>query len=96
MIREQMFNYQDSGSDPRREEVGEVDEDMQMAVQEVLDSKGYSVLHQMFVDTVMQAQRRLSDFQLSESQLRYEQGRLAAIADVQHRFVGLAKTKEET
>lgn len=97
MRREELFRYQDSGSDPKGERTNESENEAQrrMAVQEVIDSPGYAILHTMFVQTIMEAENRLRDFHLSERQLRYEQGRIAAIADVQHRFVELAKTREE-
>lgn len=100
MKREEYFHYQDDGIEPGGE-VAEVDTEERKRraeqVQQVLGMEGYMPLHQLFVGTIMEADRRLRDPTLSIDQLRYEQGRLAAVQHVQNTFIEMTKveSKEE-
>lgn len=100
MKREEYFHYQDDGVEPSGEEGQPNEADVRRRaeqVQQVLQTEGYMYLHKLFVDTVVEADRRLRDPRLGLDELRYEQGRLAAAQYIQSTFVGMAdiKPKEE-
>jgi hypothetical protein len=91
------MEFQESGVEPQgaeRESPRRRDEQMREAVEETIATKGYAVLHKMFVERIMNAQSRLSSFSLSEPELRYEQGRFNALRDLQSSFVSLSKAAE--
>lgn len=97
MRREEHFEYQDDAVSPSAAGQQEEDIERQKAVaeevDEVLRMPGYMYLHQLFTSLIMDADERLRSFSLSEPQLRYEQGRLAAALYIQNTFVEMAKVK---
>lgn len=83
-------DYQEDGmgSGPERDDgVNERMRAERQQVLEVLEMPGYAILHKMFIETISEATKRLQNRNLSESELRYEQGVVGAITRVQSAFV---------
>lgn len=94
-MRRDGMGFQDSGVEPEEAKMEQVEDEIRTAVEETISTKGYLVLHNMFVERLEASQKRLTMNSVSEAELRYEQGRFNALSSLQHDFVQLAKTKEE-
>lgn len=88
------LGYQSNAVDPGGQQTRELkpeEREKMQAVIECLGSNGYKVLHELFVEVVSRATTELCSFQTDEKTVRFLQGKIAAIQQVQHKFTSMSK-----
>ncbi len=88
------LGYQDNAVNPSsdgKRDLTPEEQDKLESVRRVLDSPGYRELHKIMGEVVQEATLQLCSMQNSLDVIRYNQGMIAAVQAVQHRFLRLGK-----
>ena len=95
-MRRERMSYQDNGIEPSgKGKVSEKEKEIRKQVVEVISMPGYVLLHNMFVEMVESGTKRVLDKGSSMEDVRYWQGVVAGVSQVQRGFIELAKEVED-
>lgn len=96
-MRREGIKYQDDATTPKGNGVrlSEKEKTMRKSVAEVLQMHGYEVLHGMFLDIVQSGTQRVLDPKASMEEIRYWQGVVSGVSQVQRSFVALGNEEDD-
>ena len=95
-MRRERMSYQDNGIEPSgKGKVSEKEKEIRKQVAEVLSMPGYVILHNMFVEMIESGTKRVLEKGTSMEDVRYWQGVVSGVSQVQRGFVLLGKEVED-